>query len=307
MLRIMLPFVLFPALAGAAFVPDTFHGVEFGQGVGEVTQRLATHATLQAPVETPARIPVARRTQTHLIARSLELAGGHRIDAASFIFADGSLAAILLSGGATATLAAAVPDEGQALGAWIAHPSLGTIIAPEQDRAWILSPEALHPHLFLWFDPHLPGVEPVTTSASAATPDAFRFGARYDELAAQLHALAPAARLDTIAEPWLPTAPRVQTQLNLYGFDYAGFPRKAEVVFGDGRLQLVWILTGAAEEDRVRRALVAAHGEPEFVSGEFEAFAGWTVALRKDKPEVLLLADELAPVFRERFGGGGGR
>lgn len=45
-----------------------------------------------------------------------------------------------------------------------------------------------------------------------------------------------------------------------YGYDYAGFLRKIEAVFGDGILQVVWILTGKGEEDRLRQSLVKEFG-----------------------------------------------
>ena len=79
--------------------------------------------------------------------------------------------------------------------------------------------------------------------------------------------------------------------------------RKIEAVFGDGVLQLAWILTGKGEEDRVRSRLQTAFGEAQVVRDDYELFDDGRVALRKDKPEVLLLADELVPLYAEQFGG----
>lgn len=45
---------------------------------------------------------------------------------------------------------------------------------------------------------------------------------------------------------WLPHAPTTQDQVNCFGYYYAGFPRTIEAVFGDGTLELAWILTAAA-------------------------------------------------------------
>ena len=73
-------------------------------------------------------------------------------------------------------------------------------------------------------------------------------------------------------------------------------------IFGDGVLELAWILTGKEEEDRVRQALIKAYGQPELVTDTWEAFKGWQIALRKDKPEVLVLSENLAPIFKERYG-----
>jgi len=47
--------------------------------------------------------------------------------------------------------------------------------------------------------------------------------------------------------------PNAQFQIDCFGVEYAGFPRKIEARFGDDRLNTVWILTGSGEEDRLRK------------------------------------------------------
>lgn len=101
---------------------------------------------------------------------------------------------------------------------------------------------------------------------------------------------------------WLPNQPANQTQVNCFGYEYAGFPRKLEAVYGDGRLHVVWILTGKAEEGRVRRALGEAFGQATSVNEKWEFFADDLVGLYKEKPEVLLLSEEIAPLFRSQLG-----
>jgi hypothetical protein len=78
---------------------------------------------------------------------------------------------------------------------------------------------------------------------------------------------------------------------------------KVEAVFGDGKLALVWILTGKPEEPRVRAALIAAYGEPITVGDDYEVFGDGSVQLRKDKPEVLFLSLELVAAWAEQNGG----
>jgi hypothetical protein len=90
--------------------------------------------------------------------------------------------------------------------------------------------------------------------------------------------------------------------MNAYGFEYLGVPRKIEAVFADDKLTIVWILTGKGEEDRIRTALTESYGHPVFVSDTIEAFNNWSVALRKDKPEVLAIAPELVPMMKSFFG-----
>ena len=93
----------------------------------------------------------------------------------------------------------------------------------------------------------------------------------------------------------------MQHQLDCYGYEFAGFPRKIEAVFGDGVLQQAWILTGKGEEERVRRALVEAWGEATYIDDDWEIFGDGTVMLRKDKPEVLMLSPGLAPLYRAEY------
>lgn len=96
---------------------------------------------------------------------------------------------------------------------------------------------------------------------------------------------------------WLLNQPEVQQQVDCFGFEFAGFPRKIEAVFGDGILEQAWILTGQGEEGRVRDALIAEYGEPTFVNEQWEVFHNKRVMLRKDKPEVLMLSEKLADLF----------
>jgi hypothetical protein len=291
------------APAGAAYPPDLFHGVAMGQDVDDV--RLAIHDDCEYfeifRSDEP-YIPVAAESQGSLVAHNMTLGDGSLLETVSFVFADDELVMIEATGGVQLGLLPWAGPRTATLGRWDAHLSTKTVFDLEEDHAWVLSDAALHPHLFLWSDPQLRIEKPLRFSPSAATPKAFEFGATFEELEERLRAIARASDREIIEEPWLPTAPERQTQLNLYGIVYAGFFRKAEVVFGDDRLELVWILTGKAEEDRVRDRLVAEHGEPVFVSDDFEAFAGWRVALRKDKPEVLLVSERLAPVFERMYG-----
>ena len=92
---------------------------------------------------------------------------------------------------------------------------------------------------------------------------------------------------------WLLSQPELQQQLDCFGLEFAGFPRKVEAVFGDGILEQAWILTGKGEENRVRKALVAEYGNPIFVNDKWEVLHENQVMLRKDKPEVLMLSTKL--------------
>ena len=95
--------------------------------------------------------------------------------------------------------------------------------------------------------------------------------------------------------------PHAQIQIDCFGIDYAGFPRKIEARFGDGRLNVVWILTGEGEEDRIRQKLKREYGNIIYKNDAWEVFHNWQVLLRKDKPEVLLVTPELGQLYKKEY------
>lgn len=281
---------------------EAFCGIEFGDSVDEATEKLEGSCDeLERREVTPASLPLARDTQTHLIAHGAASAG---VDEVAFTFADDALVLVEARGGAVDGLLLAFEgQESFTISGYEAWASAGVVANAEADAVWILSAEALHPNLFLWANPDLPSVavREAPYDASAARPRLLTFGESREALMPRIEAASSFWSVDEIAAPWLPTQPARQVQVNAFGVVYAGFPRKIEAVFGDDRLQLAWILTGKQEEARVRRSLVEAFGPPVFVSKTWEAFDDWRVALRKDKPEVLMLADELVPLYRPQI------
>lgn len=97
------------------------------------------------------------------------------------------------------------------------------------------------------------------------------------------------------------TDPNAQIQINCFGVMYAGFPRKIEARFGDDTLNVVWILTGKGEEDRIRQALISQYGNAIFSTNDWEIFNDWQVGLRKDKPEVLLMEKNIGLEYKTTF------
>ncbi len=284
---------------GVDLLVEAFGGVAFGDTVAEVTAKLEGlgDELVRHDVEPPS-LPLARATQTHLIALGLSTAG---VDEVAFTFGDDALVLVEARGGAVDGLLIAFEDQEpskiQGYRAWF---SAGVVAHDERDAVWILGPAALHVNLFQWENPDLPSVAgpQATYARSAAVPALLEFGASLETLLPRIEQAASCWDRLEIRPPFLPTRPQTQLQLDCFGVVYAGFPRKIEAIFGDDRLQMAWILTGAPEQERVRRELVRAFGEPHFVSKQWEAFDDWRVALRKDKPEVLLLADELVPLYR---------
>lgn len=242
------------------------------------------------------RFPLAEHTEQHVTCVDLELPAG-QIASAVLVLADDRLKMVEAKGGAVQTLLGDRTDASPYPG-WQVFDGGERFADPESDTVWLLSEEALHPHLFLW-----PGPDPdkATDAVSASLPDFIQFGSKLESSTPLFEASCPAMAIREIEDIWLPHGPRMQTQIDCLGVDFAGYPRKLEAVFGDGVLELVWILTAKPEEERVRQALVDAHGPPSQVSASWEVFEGGRIALRKDVPEVLAISDRLVPYYAERM------
>jgi len=301
-LRVMTPILLALLLTPRTdLLGEAFQGVAFGDSVAVVERKLEGLADELRRVEVASPyLPLAAKTQTHLIAVGLGPVG---VEEAAFTFGDDRLVQVEVRGGGVEGLLPAVEEEGTTFLGYDVRLRARLVADRERDVLWMLSEEAMHPNLFLWTNPDLPSFEgpvaPYDTSATA--PDFLAFGGELETLQARMQSACARTWSEETRPPWLPTKPRKQVQIDSLGYVYAGFPRKIEAVFGDGRLQLAWILTGKQEEARVREALIARHGPPVHVGKNWEVFAGWRVARRKDKPEVLLLAEELVPAYREQI------
>ena len=290
--------------AGAAVMSEALHGVAPGQSIEDVRAAIEPHAAGMKLVEVEAPvIPVAESAEAHLIVTGLEAANGTKLGSAAFVFGDGALAYVELRGNVRAAVETYVTGELGTFMHFEASMQDMLVIDTSADAGWLLTPETAHPHMFMWSNPHLDEGESKSYAASVARPSVLEFGAALEDVKKAMESACVLSQVQEIEKVWLPNEPERQTQINCYGHEYGGFPRKIEAVFGDGILELAWILTGKGEEDRLRKALIAEFGEPEFVSEDMEAFAGWRVALRKDKPEVLMISEKLVPAYKAHFGG----
>lgn len=296
-----LHFAAAPAAGQTAAGP--FPGLVLGAEIEAARSALADACEELELVELDApRSPLAEVREAHLVCRGYR-ESGLELAALGLGFADGGLAWVEAQGpGAVAALGGRAAGEPVAYAGYLVHPDQGLVLDEEADTAWLAPPDAMH-HVVLApgvLDPE-PGGDGLEPS-SVARPAAFAFGAPIDEVRPTLAARCRRAIERPIDPPDLPTGPERQVQIDCLGFSYAGLPRKVEAVFADGELALVWVLTGGPEEDRIRRALVAAYGEPVHASDAFEVFGDGSVALRKDVPEVLFLSAELAALFAARWG-----
>lgn len=265
----------------------------------------AAEALLQDQGLTPERyvpetlsFPLAGATESHWVVRSFQ-AAGRSLERLALVFADGKLVFIEGAGGATALLDAFPDVPYQQYDAYRFYKDWALVANPAADRFWQLTPEGMHLNLFAWEHPMLEGQAWPAFPQGVEVPGYLEMGGPLERLEPQLEAVSTFI----IREELDGSDPNAQLQLNCYGIPFAGFSRKAEARFGDGHLNVVWILTAKAEEDRIRKKLRATYGQPVFVSDDWEAYHDWQVFLRKDQPEVLLLTPELGQHYKKEYFG----
>jgi len=276
--------------------------VDLAAGDSEAIARikLGNHcARIESRVVSPPSHPSAESSERHLVCRDI-LINEAPVESLVLTFGDNSLSMLFAEGGAADAFGDMFSEDPQTYLQFSASFQDMLIVDGAADRAWLLSPGTAHPNLFMWANPYIESSDRLEYQSSAARPDLLAFGEHLDSLQSEFEAQCDFTFLGQY-NVWLLTEPDVQQQLDCFGFEYAGFPRKIEAVFGDGVLEQVWILTGKPEEDRVRQALIEAYGEPSFVDENWEIFDDGLVMLRKDKPEVLMVSERLAPLYRAEY------
>ena len=173
----------------------------------------------------------------------------------------------------------------------------------EADKLAILvNSDAIHPNLFVWESQYLGHQEtmPKPVPNDGGYPSILKFGRTFTELEADFEKNCHPLQIME-SDVWLLNKPEKQTQVNCFNYQYLGFPRKIEAVFGDDILQLAWILTAKPEESRVRQLLIASFGNPVEENETWISFDQGQVFLRKDKPEVLIISKLLVPFKDKNF------
>lgn len=292
--------LLVMAAAGARGQTDgPLGGLQLGMDTAAVQAVLSAQG-LQAEAYLPESIsfPLAGESEAHWVIRSFR-SDGHILELLALTFADNRLVFIEAKGGAMRLLEA-FPEVGyREYEVYHFYGDWSLVARTDTDTFWQLTPEGMHLNLFAWEHPLLQGDAWPAYTSGAKVPVYLEMGAPLE----QLEPLLEDASSFIIREELDGSDPNAQLQLNCYGIPYAGFARKAEARFGDGRLNMVWILTAKAEEQRVRQQLRAAYGEPVFVSDDWEAYQNWEVFLRKDKPEVLFLTAALGQHYKKEYFG----
>lgn len=284
---------------GQAQTEELFNDVRFYESLESVKQKIGpdvlSHSVL---VPDEPIFPLAKNTEAHLLCTNLKTEKG-TLSQVVFTFADDQLHYIEAHGNAINVFFNTRKDSIPSYMDYKVVFEEGLFGNTEKDIVWHMTKEATHPNLFAWENPYLKEVGAVSVgyNTSGAIPSFIEMGASLEDLRPLLE-----ANSSFIHEMKLDGSdPNAQLQLDCFGVEYAGFPRKIEARFGNGQLNVVWILTGKGEEDRIRKKLVQQYGKPVFVNEAWEIFENWTIGLRKDKPEVLLLTPELGQFYKKEF------
>ena len=302
--RILASLLFAFSLSSTASAEPWLDGRVMGLAVGDsetvALEKLGDDCSgIERRVVSPPSHPSAESSEVHLVCSGVAI-NDRPVDVLVLTFGDDSLSMAFAEGGATAAFKSMFSEELMTYLQFSGSFEDRLIMNDVEDQAWLLSPETAHANLFMWANPYVETSDAPGYRSSAARPDLLAFGEHLDSLQPEFEAQCDFTRVDEY-RVWLLTEPDVQQQLDCFGFEYAGYPRKIEAVFGDGILEQVWILTGKAEEDRVRQALIEAYGEPSFVDEMWEIFDDGLVMLRKDKPEVLMVSERLAPLYRAEY------
>ncbi len=282
-----------------AQVESVFNGISFNESIKTVQQKLdaISESSKIISIKIPS-FPLAKDKEEHLICTNIKTSNGI-IAKAAFSFSDDKLSFIEARGNAIKSLIETRKDTAMVYLGFKVYRADMLFADPKTDNVKFLTKEAAHPNLFMWSNPYLISNDDTNPeyNASAIIPDFLKMGADMDELKPLIEAnstLTQTQQLDG-------SDPNAQVQINAFGVQYAGFPRKIEARFGDNKLNAVWILTGKGEEDRIRQKLISAYGEPIFKTEDWEIFNNWQIGLRKDKPEVLLLTQKIGLEYKKDF------
>ena len=291
---LMLPMLIF------AQAESIFNGAVLGESLDVISNKLnsISETTNIISIKKPS-FPLANTKEDHLVCTNIKTKNG-LIAKIIFTFADDKLSYIEAHGNTYKTFTSHRKDTARTYMDYEVYVKDKLFLKKEKDVAWILTQEAMHTNLFTWENPYLNPVKKISVSSSNSSrviPEFLKMGSDLNELKPLLEANSKF----TTTEELDGSDPNAQLQINCFGVDYLGFPRKIEARFGNNKLNAVWILTAKGEEDRIRKALTAQYGKPIFVNDKWEIFNNWQVGLRKDKPEVLLLTQKIGLEYKSSY------
>jgi hypothetical protein len=276
---------------------NTFNGVKLEESLKTVKKKLASisESSNVITINNPS-FPLAKDTEEHLICTNIKTENGI-VKRAVFTFADDKLSYIEARGNTFNVFESKRKDTARTYMDYEVYFKDGLFLNKKKDIAWILNPESMHANLFAWENPYLNEGYKANSNVSNKIPEFIKMGETIETLKPILEANSAFTNTEELDG----SDPNAQLQINCFGVEYLGFPRKIEARFGNNKLNVVWILTGKGEEDRIRKALITQYGKPIFTNDDWEIYNNWQVGLRKDKPEVLLMAHEIGLEYKTSY------
>jgi hypothetical protein len=125
-------------------------------------------------------------------------------------------------------------------------------------------------------------------------PKAIQYGASAAQTEQALAGLCAKRRTRVIERPFLRDVKRRQLQIDCDGFPFMGKGRWAEFVIRDDKLEMVWIMVDAVEQQAIVAAMTKAHGKPTSKTSRYIAFTKGRAAWRHKPAEVLFYSPALA-------------
>jgi len=244
--------------------------------------------------------PLAKKSERHIVCKKLSIGGEIAIT-----LADKEVVHVYSKGIPTSDISGILeePRWEHSLGYKVYGIDAAELFVKEAKELVILvRHDGIHPNLFVWNNPYLEQIKvnEQLVSSKNGYPSILKFGSSFEELKSEFEANCDPLQIRE-TEPWLLNSPKKQIQVNCFNYNYLGFPRKIEAIFGDDILQLTWILSAKQEESRIRDLLVDTFGSSSHTNEDWEAFDDGRIYLRKDKPEVLAISDILLPYKEENF------
>jgi len=277
-----------------------FNNIKFQESITSVQKKVNVISNDISLININApSFPLSNKKETHLVATMVKLENG-MLDKVVFTFSDDKLCYIQARGNVMQVLTPNIKSEVSTYLKYIVYQSDFLFINESKDVAWQLTPESLHPNLFTWDNPYLNKANhhnEIKYNVSVKVPSFIKMGENIDDLLPLLKKHSDFIEVKKLERSTSTT----KTQINCFGIEYAGFPRKFEARFENNKLNMVWILTGKGEENRLRKKLIEEYGKALFINNNWEVFNDWTVLLRKDKPEILLLTKEIGLMYKKQY------
>ncbi len=129
-------------------------------------------------------------------------------------------------------------------------------------------------------------------------PEFLIFGSNIDVIKTTLHEQGFKIIERSITPIELPTAKESQTQIDVEGIIFGGKEWFIELIFADGILDMMWILTDAEEEVVIKSHLQSKIGDPSHTVPEAWFYFNHNIALRNQPHEVLFISDRLKEPYR---------